>query len=87
MLNDPFTVNLPHLDLHGETRETAPFLINTFIKDNYIMGKLNVVIIHGYHSDVLKKVCNEILNKNEYVTKYNINSNNPGETIVNIKSR
>ena len=37
MHNDPFTINLPHLNLHGETYETMGYLLSSFIKDNYII--------------------------------------------------
>ena len=30
-------INLPKLDLHGETRVSSKILVNEFINDNYIM--------------------------------------------------
>ena len=86
-MHDPFTSLFPHLDLHGETRETAPFQINSFIKDNYLIGKKKVVIIHGRSSNVLKKITLEILKKNIYVKDYFIDFNNDGETIIELKSK
>lgn len=86
-VNDPFTVLLPHLDLHGETSESAEFLINSFIKDNYIIGNKRIVIIHGRSGNVLKRKTTEVLNINKYVVQFNIDPNNDGQTIVELKNR
>lgn len=83
--DDPFTVNLPHLDLHGETRESSTFLINSFIKDNYKIGNINVVIIHGKSGDVLKRNTREVLKNNIYVKEFHIDMFNDGQTIVSLK--
>ena len=84
MHNDPFTVNLPHLDLHGETYETTPYVLNSFIKDNYILNNKKIVIIHGIGGNVLKKRCYEILKKNKYVKHFVLDSNNIGQTIIEL---
>lgn len=84
MHNDPFTVNLPHLDLHGETYETAPFLLNSFIKDNYLIGNKKIVIIHGIHGNVLKERCYNLLKNNKYVKSYVLDTNNIGQTIIEL---
>ena len=86
-IDNPFTINLPHLDLHGETKESSEFLINSFIKDNYIIGNEKIVIIHGRSGGILKKHTQEVLKKNKLVQNYNIDSFNDGQTIVEIKAR
>ena len=81
---DPFTVKFPHLDLHGETYETMLYPLESFIKDNYIMGNNTIVIIHGRHGFVLKNRTYELLKINKLVKKYYINAENDGETIVEL---
>ena len=44
-LVDPFTVNLPTLDLHGETRETMIAPLNSFLDENIKLRNQNVIII------------------------------------------
>lgn len=82
--NDPFTSFLPHLDLHGETRESSIFLINSFINDNYKMRCNKVVIIHGKGSGILKSCTKDVLNKSKLVSNYYIDPLNDGQTIVEI---
>ena len=84
-LIDPFTVYLPHLDLHGEVRDSVKFLVDTFVKDNYLLGKDKIVIIHGRSGGVLKKEVHLVLKNNEYVKDFYIDSVNDGQTIVQIK--
>ena len=84
---DPFTVLLPHLDLHGETQETMSYILTSFIKDNYIMGNYKVVIIHGRSGGILKKRTIELLKNNVYVNEFYIDSNNDGQTIVELKKQ
>ena len=81
---DPFTVLLPHLDLHGESKETAKFLIESFLKDNYLVGNYKLVIIHGKSTGILKKETQKVLKTSKYVTKYYIDDINDGQTIVEI---
>ena len=82
---DPFTVNLPTLDLHGETYETMGYILESFIKDNYNLRKDKIVVIHGKSGNVLKKRTQELLRSNEYVSKYSIDFNNDGQTIIELK--
>ena len=81
MLND----NLPTIDLHGETRETARILVNEFISDNIKMGNHKVNIIHGIGTGVLKKEIHEFLKKDKRIEKFYIDFFNIGSTIVIIK--
>ena len=84
---DPFTINLPHLDLHGETYETMGYPLESFIKDNYIMGNKNIVVIHGRRGKVLKSRTYELLKNNKYVKNYYLDVENDGETIVELNSK
>lgn len=84
-LLDPFTINLPHLDLHGETVETSIYLINSFINDNIKMKNNKIVIIHGRSTGILKKATQDTLSKSKMVYKYNIDPLNDGQTIVELK--
>ncbi len=82
---DPFTVYLPHLDLHGEVVDSIKYLIDSFVKDNYLLNKKKIVIIHGRSGGVLKKETQVILKDNKYVKNYYIDSLNDGQTIVELK--
>jgi len=82
---DPFTVNLPHLDLHGETTWSSEVLINNFIRDNLVLHKYQIVIIHGKSTGILRNKTKEVLSKNKKVNKYYIDPMNEGETIVELK--
>lgn len=84
-VNNIFTSNLPKLDLHGETRETARVLINDFIRDNIKMKNDKLVIIHGIGTGILKKETNETLKHNKNVIEYGLDFMNEGSTIVRIK--
>ena len=81
---DPFTVYLPHLDLHGEVSDTVKFLVDTFIKDNHKLKHEKVVIIHGRSGGVLKREVQRVLKGNELVKKFYIDSVNSGQTIVEL---
>ena len=83
-LIDPFTVYLPHLDLHGEVRDSVKFLVDTFVKDNHLLGKEKIVIIHGRSGGVLKKEVHLVLKNNELVKNFYIDSVNDGQTIVEL---
>ena len=87
MIDDIFLNNLPYLDLHGYDRQSAIIATNDFILENYLLNNKKVVIIHGIGYGIVKNAVQETLRKNKYVTGYNIDSNNVGCTIVNIKKR
>lgn len=86
-LVDPFVELLPKLDLHGETKESAKFLINSFLKDNYLIGNEKVVIIHGRSTGILRKETQNILKLSKIVKNYSLDSNNDGQTIVELIKR
>ena len=81
-LKDPFTCNLPHLDIHGETSATCVAPINSFIKDNLHLRKKKFVIVHGKGKGILKKATHDLLKKNKNIKKYYIDGMNDGQTIV-----
>jgi len=84
---DPFTYYLPHLDLHGETIESSNYLINNFLKDNYNLNNNKVIIIHGKSTGILKKATHNLLKKSKLVNKYYVDSQNDGQTIVELKEQ
>ena len=86
-LVDPFTVNLPTLDLHGEISSLVPNLINTFIDDSFKMGYSRVVIIHGKGSGIIKKTTQEVLRRNRKIERFYIDGANDGMTVVILKNQ
>ena len=76
------TSTTPRLDLHGEVSSMVESLVNRFIKDNYLMKKKVVCIIHGKSTNVLTKEVNKTLSKNKMVNRYYLNGWNLGETVV-----
>ena len=84
-MNDPFLVKLPHLDIHGETRDTCIALINSFIKDCIHLKEYKCVIVHGKGKGVLKNATKEYLKHDKRVDNYYIDGFNDGQTIVELK--
>ena len=87
-LNDIVVIDsLPSIDLHGYDSDYARVKINEFIKDNYIMGNKNIVIVHGIGEGIIRKTTNETLQKNKLVLDYKSWYNNVGCTIVELKDK
>lgn len=84
-VNNIFTKNLPSLDLHGETRDTARVLINDFIRDNIKMKNDKIIIIHGIGTGILKRETQNVLRNNKSVIEFGIDYMNEGSTIVRLK--
>ena len=82
---DPFTINLEHLDLHGETIESSKYLINSFINDNNKLNNKKIVIVHGRSTGILKQATKDVLKSSKLVKDYYIDPNNDGQTIVELK--
>lgn len=82
---NPFTVNDPELDLHGETTFATTVLVRDFIYDNVKLRNKEVIIVHGKGTGVLKKHVQELLKHNKNVVKYYIDGTNDGATIVELK--
>ncbi len=81
----PFTKNLPKIDLHGETRETADLLVKEFIRDCCRQGVQKAIIIHGIGTGILKKQVQETLKKEKKVERFYLDFFNVGCTIVELK--
>lgn len=84
MANNIYTSKSPKLDLHGETRDFLPYLINKFITENIAEDNKFIVIIHGWNSDILKKEVQRILKKETRVKNYFIDPSNIGQTIIEL---
>ena len=81
---DPFLVNLPTIDLHGEYVDSALVLIDDFIKDNIKLKNYKIVLIHGKGSHILKNAIHEYLRKDKRIDNYYLDINT-GQTIVELK--
>ena len=81
---DPFLVNLPSIDLHGEIVDSARVLINDFINDNIKLRNYKIVIVHGKGSYILKDFVHDYLKKDKRVDNYYLDINT-GQTIVELK--
>lgn len=82
-----FIDSLPSLDLHGFDSDYAKIKINEFINDNYIMGNINIVIVHGIGSGIIKNTVHSTLRKNKHVVDFKIFAGNVGCTIVEISHK
>ena len=80
-----YTSKSPTLNLHGETRDSVPFLLTTFINDSLKLKEEYIGIIHGYSSTIIKKYVHELLKKNKNVDSFKVDLFNPGLTIVKLK--
>ncbi|MBQ8193406.1 MAG: Smr/MutS family protein [Bacilli bacterium] len=85
IIRDPFTINLPHLDIHGETSATAVAVINGFIRDNLKLKNKKIIIVHGKGAGILKKTTHELCKNNKNIEKYYIDGLNDGQTIIELK--
>ena len=81
---DPFLVNLPTIDLHGEYVDSALVLIDDFIKDNIKLKNYRIVLIHGKGSNILKNAIHVYLRKDKRIDNYYLDIN-IGQTIVELK--
>ena len=82
---DPFTVNLPSIDLHGYDRVLTRIKVNEFINDSVKLKYKKVLIIHGIGEGILKDEVFKTLKTNKNVESYTLNGMNIGCTIVNLK--
>lgn len=79
------TSKTPSLDLHGEIEAMVEVLVNEFINDNINMKNEIIVIIHGKSTNILTKEVHRVLLENKNVKKYQLDSWNLGQTIVELK--
>ncbi len=82
---DPFTYNLPSIDLHGYDRVLARIKTEEFINDNVKLRNKKILIIHGIGEGIVKDEVFNVLKKNKNVDSYKLNGSNIGCTIVNLK--
>jgi len=75
----------PILNLHGETRDTAGYILETFIRDNVKLRIEYIGVIHGRSSNILKDFIHDLLKKNKNVDSYKVDIFNPGITVVKLK--
>ena len=84
-VNDIFLERLPKIDLHGYDRESARVAVSDFINVAVMMGYVEVVIVHGIGSGVVKEAVHNTLKKNKKVLSYHVNGMNIGCTVVKIR--
>ena len=82
---DPFTVNLPSIDLHGFDRVLTRIKVDEFINDSIKLKYKQILIIHGIGEGIVRDEVFKILKNNKKVESFNINPVNVGCTIVNLK--
>lgn len=87
-MNDNYILysNINKLDLHGFNRYQAKIEIETFILEQYKLGKIYIGIIHGKGEGIVKKATHDTLKNNKYVKAYKVDIFNNGITIVELKS-
>lgn len=76
--------NLPVLDLHGEERNNAIYLVSIFLKDNYKLNNKLLKVIHGKGEGILKREIYRFLKTNKLVKDYKIDYFNEGVTIIEL---
>ena len=79
-----FYSNIPSIDLHGETRDSARVLVMEFINDNIKLKNEKVLIIHGIGSGALKNEVHKNLKINKKVKSYKLDNFNNGCTVVEL---
>ena len=84
-VNDIFLEHLPKIDLHGNDRDMARVMVNDFIDEAVKMGYLEIVIIHGIGSGILKNVVQDVLKRDKRVLSFYIDGFNNGCTVVKLK--
>lgn len=82
---NPFLYHLPHIDLHGESKDIAIFLLNEFINDNKLIKNYQLVIIHGIGQKILSQAVREYLKTDPRIKNYELDPVNEGITIVYLK--
>lgn len=82
---DPFTYNIPSIDLHGDDRDTARIKIIDFLEDNIKMKNDKIIIIHGIGTGALRTTTHEVLKRQKNVINYQTMHFNQGSTIVWLK--
>ena len=81
---NPFIINLPTIDLHGETLEVAIYLLNNFIQENKTLTEYKIVVIQGM-GEVLRYKLRSYLRIHQSVKNIEFDLKNDGITIINLK--
>ena len=76
---------MPKLDLHGEDVIRARIKIRDFINDNFVIGNLEIAIIHGVGKGIIKKEVLDMLKKDKRIEEYNIDCFNGGCTLARLR--
>lgn len=84
MMNLLYRKNMPELDLHGETRDSARVLTLEFLKDNYKMRIKEIAIVHGLGTGILKKEVHKVLKESKLVQEFGLDNFNSGCTLVRL---
>ena len=84
MMNLLYRKNMPELDLHGETRDSARVLVKEFINDNYKMKLYEIAIVHGIGTGILKKEVHKVLKESKIVQTFGLDNFNGGCTLVKL---
>ena len=84
ILTNPFTDYLPKLDVHGQDKSSVCIVVNEFINDNLKLKNEKIIIIHGLGKGLLKKEIHVFLSKHKNISKFYIDVDNLGQTIVEL---
>ena len=84
---DVFLDRLPKIDLHGFDRESARVMVNDFVDEAYELGYLEILIIHGIGSGIVKESTHEALSRNKKVLDFHLCGENIGCTVVQVRKK
>lgn len=82
---NPFLNILPKMDLHGYNRDMVKYRLDVFINDNIKLRNKKIVVIHGKGEGIIKDEVHRLLKKDNRVKYFYLDSNNIGETIIELK--
>ncbi len=75
----------PKIDLHGEYAVTAYTVVHNFLSEQIKLKQPYVIIIHGKGTGKLKEEVHHILKQDKRVIAYQLDPENLGQTIVQLK--
>ena len=84
---DVFLDILTKIDLHGFDRESARVMVNDFVDEAYELGYLEILIIHGIGSGIVKEATHEALSRNKKVLDFHLCGENIGCTVVQVRKK
>lgn len=83
--NDPFLINLPTIDLHGEDKISAIIKTKELITDSLKLKEYKIVVIHGIGNGILKNAIHDYLKNDRRVETFKTDNFNNGMTIIKLK--